>query len=121
MGGADRTESRRRPSLSLIASLQAEKNPNAVGGNEDDGSRRRRPASRRQQPLSNSFTSSKQNVIDNRSGDSAAGHGKKGGLFQFRRRTMLDEHVSRCALITRILCSFILPCLMHYDTKFANR
>lgn len=51
--------------------------------------------------MSNSFTSSNAHVIDNRNvvnpAAAAAGAGrgvKKGGLFQFRRRTMLDDQVS---------------------------
>lgn len=86
----------RRPSLSLTMSPQAANNiPNGVTGTDkEDAPRFRRPASRRQGMRSNSFTSSSKHAADIRKVDVGAERGKKGGMFQFRRRTMLDEHVS---------------------------
>ena len=99
----------RRPSLSLSTSPETAKNVlNAVmNGNEAVGElpRARRQAVMRQGSLSNSFTSSRQNAVDNRTLVGPAGsvqpQAKKGGFLNLRRRTMLDEHVRS---LSHILC-----------------
>jgi hypothetical protein len=101
MDGADRARTRRPSggvaSRSLRDTPQDALNILKAAPNDDERPRFRRAAERKRGSMSNSFTSSRDNVIDNRNGGvdlAAAGAGrgaKKGGLFQFRRRTM---HVS---------------------------
>lgn len=123
MDGADRARTRQPSggvaSRSLIATPQDALNILTAASNDDERPRFR-AAERKRGSMSNSFTSSRDNVIDNRNGDvdlAAAGAGrgaKKGGLFQFRRRTMLDEHVSShtfSAIHLRVIISYV-TCIM---------